>query len=91
MDYVVYKPSAKAIRKGVLFEDHRLILLGDGSALLYAAGTIIQSDILYRRKDSHLVATDEPVPESLHVTMREAAHIADNKISLPIKRLVILQ
>lgn len=86
---IVYKATAKAIRKGVMTADDRLILLGDGTAMLFCKGHLIQSDVTYKGKDSHIVATDEPLPEALHITKRELAHIQDNAIAIPVPTLIL--
>ena len=86
----VYKPSAKALRRKVMKPTWRLILLGNGSAMLYEGDTLIQSDVAYRGKDSHLNVAHEPVPEELKVSVAEAAHIARHGIKLPVKKLIIL-
>jgi hypothetical protein len=49
---------------------------------------LIQSDVRYRGKDSHLVYAHEPVPEKLYVRSQELKHIEENKIKLPIEKFI---
>lgn len=83
--YVVCEPSAKALKKKAFNPEHRIILLHDGSAVLYDSNTLtlIQSDMAYQKVDSHLIETAHPVPEFLYCDAREQQHITTNNIALP--------
>lgn len=77
----IYKPTKKAIKKNAFKHDAsenlRLIFRSDGSALLYdhSKGTVIQSDLSYRKPDSHVEQTDDVIPEFLNVNNYEKTHI----------------
>lgn len=83
MTTVVYQPSAKALRKGALHAGDRLVFLGDGSAAYWRGDMLFQSDLLYRKPDSHVEATTERLPQSLYATRYELDHIRINNITLP--------
>jgi hypothetical protein len=86
--YTVYKATPKAIMKNKLNKDQRLILMGDGTAILYNTnGVLEQSDLQYKKPDSHIVATDEILPWQLQVHPDEMKHIKDNNIKIPFKLL----
>ena len=80
---VVYKASSKALRKGVMVAEDRFVFLGDGSAAYWQGDRLTQSDVLYRKPDSHCEATDEQMPSTLFISKRELDHVTDNGIKLP--------
>lgn len=80
---IVYKPSAKAIKNKAFNQTDRVVFLGDGSAALYNGSRLIQSDVLYKKPDSHLVRTDEAVPSELVCSNHEKDHVVRNGIKLP--------
>lgn len=83
----VYKPSPKAIRKNSFKESQpdklRLIFRTDSSALLYSTdGYVIQSDLYYRRPDSHVELTTDLIPDELKIDKRENQHVSDHEIDM---------
>lgn len=80
---IVYKGTAKAIRNGAMSAEDRFVFLGDGSAAFWRGDRLTQSDVLYRKPDSHCEATDEKMPSTLKISQREMDHISDNGIKLP--------
>lgn len=81
----VYAPTPKGVRNAKFHPDDRIVFLGDGSVVVYRGDQLIQSDVLYRRPDSHLQLTEERLPTELKATDREKIHVKDNKIQLPFK------
>lgn len=86
---IVYKGSPKALRKGAWAADDRFVFLGDGTVATWKGDTLVQSDVLYRRPDSHCVATDELLPTELKCSALEAGHIKRNDIKLPFKLVTL--
>lgn len=85
MDYIVYEPTKKALLRGAFEQGDRLILLGDGSAALWNGDTLKQSDLMYRRPDSHIRATKEPLPAFKLASVNEIDHVKRNNIKLPFQ------
>ncbi len=91
MSNTVYKFSIKGVnskRAGGGYSDPkaiRLIFLGNGSACVYSGSTLIQSDLLYTKPDSHVESTNESIPTYLFCGEKERIHIETNKIKLPFK------
>lgn len=85
MSKIVYKGSAKALRKGAWSPNDRFVFLGDGTVAVWVDDTLVQSDVLYKRPDSHCEATNEPLPTVLRCPQRELDHVNRNKIQLPFK------
>lgn len=85
---IVYKFSAKAVRRGH-DPQARFVFLGGGSAAVWARGELVQSDLAYRAPDSHSEATGEPLPPKLRVSERELRHVEDNNIALPFTLEVV--
>lgn len=80
----VYKPTLKALRKNAFSSvDDRIVFLGDGSVALFNKDVLIQSDMLYKKPDSHCEETDETLPLVLFTSEQELRHINTHKISLP--------
>lgn len=83
----VYKPSLKAIKKDVFKDSEpeklRLIFRTDDSALLFSTdGMVIQSDLYYRKPDSHVELTSESIPIELKIDKREFDHVRVNNIEM---------
>lgn len=85
---IIFKPTRKAIKKNAFkydfSENLRLIFRPDGSALLYdhSKGTVIQSDLFYRKPDSHVEKTDDIIPEFLNVDDYEQNHIKTYELDM---------
>lgn len=82
----IYQPSAKAIRKNS-FKDlnakkFRLIFRNNQSALLYCDGEVIESNLYYRKPDSHVELVHEQIPTSLKVDKYLLDSINDNQIGM---------
>ena len=83
MSTLVYKATSKALRAGALSVEDRLVFLGDGSAMLFQGDRLVQSDLVYRRPDSHVVVTSETVPAVLRASKFEIDHVKRHGIHLP--------
>lgn len=83
MSTLVYKATPKAIQAGALDESDRLVFLGDGSAMRFQGDRLVQSDLVYRQPDSHVVASGETVPASLRASKQEIDHVKRHGIHLP--------
>lgn len=79
----VYRPSKKALSKNVFDSSDRLIFLGDGTAVMFNGDRLVVPDLLYKRPDSHVVVTTEPIPRELKVSKQQLEHIKSNGIKLP--------
>jgi hypothetical protein len=83
---IVYKATEKALKKNVFKPDDRFVFLsgtGAGSIALWNGNKLVQSDVMYRKPDSHCTPTDELLPKSLVASKNEIQHIKDHNIALP--------
>ena len=53
--------------------------------MLYNGVKLLQSDLLYKKPDSHVEITNETLPDFLIATKNEFDHIQRNKIELPVE------
>ena len=85
----IYRPTAKALKRTWMTDDHRLWLRGDGSAIMWEASTlkVVQSDLLYRRKDSHITDSGEAMPAHLIFEAEELRHCLEHNMSLPVDKV----
>ena len=91
MTDVIYKLTAKGLRNTKMTEDHRLIIRGDGSALLFLrSGLIEQVDLAYRRPDSHVEVTSESMQDyTFSISHQEYAQAQRYTIKLPDNTVVL--
>lgn len=69
---VVFKASPKGLRRTKLEADDRFVFVEPDAVLWWKAGTsgrLLQLDML-KTLDSHLVATDEPIPQAFTIERR---------------------
>lgn len=81
----VYKPSAKGLREAKFDPNERLIFYGTDTALIYNGDRVVQSDLMYRKPDSHLTQVDEQVPTPLKIDKSELAHVRRHNLQLPVE------
>jgi predicted Mrr-cat superfamily restriction endonuclease len=82
---VVFEPTAKAIKKGAMTADMRLVFNGDGTIAMWKGDELIGSDVPYTSPDSHCQATSETVPEILYAHPEEARRIEVLGMRLPFR------
>lgn len=87
----VYRATNKAIKKGVMDPDDRIILLGDGDAIWYRQSNGIYLDtIAYRKKDSHITEANESPPKSFKVGQRTIDYLTKNGIVTKMNTIGII-